>query len=65
VGGVAAADFTSFEAAQRAAGLPVTPERVAAFTLAVHAAIPHLLAGGRRTLGPQAWTIPNASSATS
>jgi DNA-binding transcriptional regulator YbjK len=47
---IAAADFTAFEAAQRAAGLPVTPERSAAFTLAVHAAIPHLLAGGRRTL---------------
>ena len=47
---IAAADFTAFEAAQRAAGLPVTPERAAAFTLAVHAAIPHLLAGGPRTL---------------
>jgi len=28
----------------------VTPQRAAAFTLAVHAAIPHLLAGGQRTL---------------
>jgi DNA-binding transcriptional regulator YbjK len=46
----AAADFTAFEAAQRAAGLPVTPERAAAFTLAMHAAILHLLAGGSRTL---------------
>jgi len=47
---ITAADFTAFEEAQRAAGLPVTPERAAAFTLAVHAAIPHLLAGGPRTL---------------
>ena len=47
---IAAADFSAFEAAQRSAGLPVTPERAAAFTLAVHAAIPHLLAGGDRTL---------------
>ena len=47
---IAAADFTEFETAQRAAGLPVTPERAAAFTLAVHAAIPHLLTGGRSTL---------------
>jgi hypothetical protein len=50
VDGIAAADFTAFEAAQRAAGLPVTPQRAAAFTLAVHAAIPHLLAGGEQTL---------------
>jgi DNA-binding transcriptional regulator YbjK len=47
---ITAADFTAFEAAQRAAGLPVTPQRAAAFTLAVHAAIPHLLAGGPHTL---------------
>jgi DNA-binding transcriptional regulator YbjK len=47
---IAAADFTAFEAAQRAAGLPATPERAAAFTLAVHGAIPHLLARGPRTL---------------
>jgi DNA-binding transcriptional regulator YbjK len=47
---IAAADFTAFEAAQRAAGLPVTPARAAAFTLAVHAAIFHQLAGGSRTL---------------
>jgi DNA-binding transcriptional regulator YbjK len=47
---ITAADFTAFEAAQRAAGLPVTPQRAAAFTLAVHAAIPHLLVGGQRTL---------------
>jgi DNA-binding transcriptional regulator YbjK len=47
---IATADFTAFEAAQRAAGLPVTPERAAAFTLAVHGAILHLLASGRRAL---------------
>ncbi|MFB7619748.1 TetR/AcrR family transcriptional regulator [Kitasatospora sp. NPDC056181] len=47
---VAAADFTAFEQAQRAAGLPVTPERAAAVTLALHAAVPHLLAGGPGTL---------------
>lgn len=46
---ITAADFTAFEAAQRAAGLPVTPGRAAAFTLAVHAAIPHLLTGGQHT----------------
>jgi hypothetical protein len=47
---VAAADFAAFEDAQRAAGLQVTPARAAAVTLAQHAAIPHLLAGGRCTL---------------
>lgn len=47
---IAETDFTVFEQAQRAAGLPVTPERAAAVTLAMHAAIPHLLAGGPRTL---------------
>ncbi|MGW6391592.1 TetR/AcrR family transcriptional regulator [Streptomyces sp. NPDC055103] len=47
---IAAADFTGFEQAQRAAGLPVTPRRAAAVTLALHAAIPHLLTGGVRTL---------------
>ena len=47
---ITAADFTAFEAAQRAAGLLVTPERAAAFTLAIHAAVLHLLAGGKRTL---------------
>ncbi|MGI5273429.1 TetR/AcrR family transcriptional regulator [Nonomuraea sp. CA-218870] len=47
---IAAADFAAFEAAQRAAGLPVTPARAAAVTLAMHAAIPHLLAGGPATL---------------
>ncbi|MBO8185835.1 TetR/AcrR family transcriptional regulator [Streptomyces spirodelae] len=47
---MAAADFTMLEGAQRAAGLPVTPERAAMVTLAMHAALPHLLARGGRTL---------------
>ncbi|GAA2784230.1 hypothetical protein GCM10010441_06440 [Kitasatospora paracochleata] len=47
---IAAADFAHFEEAQRAAGLPVTAHRAATVTLAVHAAFPSLLAGGRRTL---------------
>ncbi|MFJ8044405.1 TetR/AcrR family transcriptional regulator [Kitasatospora sp. NPDC096147] len=42
---VVAADFTGFEHAQRAAGLPVTPRRAATVTLALHAAIPQLLGG--------------------
>ncbi|GII94037.1 TetR/AcrR family transcriptional regulator [Sinosporangium siamense] len=47
---IAAGDFTAFEQAQRAAGLPVTPERAAVVTLALHAAIPHLLAATPATL---------------
>ncbi|ANW22153.1 TetR/AcrR family transcriptional regulator [Streptomyces clavuligerus] len=47
---VAASDFTGFEQAQRAAGLPVTPQRATTVTLALHAAVPHLLAGGPDTL---------------
>ncbi|WP_331768267.1 TetR/AcrR family transcriptional regulator [Embleya sp. NBC_00896] len=47
---IAAADFAGFEHAQRAAGLPVTAPRAATVTLALHAAIPHLLAGGPDTL---------------
>ncbi|MET7301790.1 TetR/AcrR family transcriptional regulator [Embleya sp. NPDC005575] len=47
---IAAADFADFERAQRAAGLTVTPDRAAAVTLALHAAIPHLLTGGPNTL---------------
>ncbi|MFC5830695.1 hypothetical protein [Nonomuraea insulae] len=45
---IAAADFTDFEHAQHIAGLPVTPQRSAAITLALHGAIPQLLAGGPR-----------------
>ncbi|MCG8970457.1 TetR/AcrR family transcriptional regulator [Streptomyces sp. CL12-4] len=40
----AAADFAYFEQAQRNAGLPVTPQRAATVTLALHAALPHLVA---------------------
>ncbi|WP_119729974.1 TetR/AcrR family transcriptional regulator [Thermomonospora amylolytica] len=47
---VTAADFADFEHAQRAAGLPVTPHRAAILTLALHAALSHLLAGGPDTL---------------
>ncbi|MEV8328077.1 TetR/AcrR family transcriptional regulator [Kitasatospora sp. NPDC056731] len=47
---ISAADFTAFEHAQRAAGLPVTPQRSAAVTLALHGAIPHLLGAGPDTL---------------
>jgi AcrR family transcriptional regulator len=47
---ISAAYFTSFEQAQRAAGLPATQQRAAAVTLALHAAIPHLLDAGPATL---------------
>ncbi|MGW6055372.1 TetR/AcrR family transcriptional regulator [Streptomyces sp. NPDC055189] len=40
----AAADFAYFEHAQRSAGLPVTPRRAATVTMALHAALPHLVA---------------------
>ncbi|MFC4111007.1 TetR/AcrR family transcriptional regulator [Nonomuraea zeae] len=50
VDGIAAADFAAFEQAQRAAGLPVTPARATAVTLALHAALPHLLARAPRTM---------------
>ncbi|MFE2295539.1 TetR/AcrR family transcriptional regulator [Streptomyces sp. NPDC059452] len=46
---MASGDFAGFEAAQRSAGLPVTPQRAATVTLALHAAIPHLLGGGPAT----------------
>lgn len=47
---MASGDFAGFEAAQRSAGLPVTRRRAATVTLALHAAIPHLLGGGPGTL---------------
>ncbi|PWS41362.1 TetR family transcriptional regulator, partial [Streptomyces sp. ZEA17I] len=47
---MASGDFAGFEAAQWSAGLPVTRQRAAAVTLALHAAIPHLLADGPETL---------------
>ncbi|KPC63554.1 TetR/AcrR family transcriptional regulator [Streptomyces albus] len=47
---IGASDFPAFEALQRAAGLPVSRERAAVLTLALHGAIPHLLARGSGTL---------------
>ncbi|MFG2617009.1 TetR/AcrR family transcriptional regulator [Streptomyces sp. NPDC048507] len=47
---IAAADFASFEPAQRAAGLPATRQQAAIVTLALHGAILHLLADGPDTL---------------
>ncbi|MFJ3219513.1 TetR/AcrR family transcriptional regulator [Kitasatospora sp. NPDC086801] len=47
---ITAADFAGFEQAQRTAGLPVTPQRAATVTLALHSAIPHLLDAGPATL---------------
>lgn len=47
---IATSDFTGLELAQRAAGLPVTPQRAAAVTLAMHGALVHLLADGPDTL---------------
>ncbi|MFF4422749.1 TetR/AcrR family transcriptional regulator [Streptomyces sp. NPDC001549] len=47
---VAAADFTAHTHLLRAAGLPAGPERARALTLALHGAIPHLLAGAPATL---------------
>ncbi|BFV54986.1 hypothetical protein KCMC57_up00900 [Kitasatospora sp. CMC57] len=40
---VATDDFTGLELAQRVAGLPVTPDKAAVVTLALHGAILHLL----------------------
>ncbi|MFC9758935.1 hypothetical protein [Streptomyces sp. NPDC056921] len=45
----AAADFAYFEDAQRSAGQPVTPQRAATVTPALHAALPHLVADGPTT----------------
>ncbi|GAA2062982.1 hypothetical protein GCM10009801_06510 [Streptomyces albiaxialis] len=47
---IGASDFAAFEHAQRAAGLPVTRARTRTLTLALHAALPHLLAEGPETL---------------
>ncbi|MFJ8439973.1 TetR/AcrR family transcriptional regulator [Kitasatospora griseola] len=47
---IATADFAGLELAQRDAGLPVTPQRAAVVTLALHGAILHLLADSPRTL---------------
>ncbi|MFF4165947.1 TetR/AcrR family transcriptional regulator [Streptomyces sp. NPDC001741] len=45
----AAADFAYFEQAQRSAGLPVSRQRAAAVTMALHAALPHLVADAPAT----------------
>ncbi|GAA0939796.1 TetR/AcrR family transcriptional regulator [Nonomuraea longicatena] len=47
---VTATDFARFRQAVRAAGLPATPARVSAITLALHSAVLHLLTGGPRTI---------------
>ncbi|MGW7582378.1 TetR/AcrR family transcriptional regulator [Kitasatospora sp. NPDC054768] len=47
---IATTDFTGLELVQRAAGLPVTPQRAAVVTLALHGAILHLLADSPSTL---------------
>ncbi|MCK1797563.1 TetR family transcriptional regulator [Streptomyces sp. XM4193] len=47
---IAASDFPGMEAAQRAAGLPLTPAASRTVTLALHGAITHLLAGGPATI---------------
>ncbi len=45
----AVADFAYFEQAQRSAGLAVTAQRSAAVVLALHGALPHLVAAGPAT----------------
>ncbi|MGW2036660.1 TetR/AcrR family transcriptional regulator [Streptomyces virginiae] len=47
---IAAADFAAHAHLLRAAGLPAGAERARALTLALHGAIPHLLAGAPATL---------------
>ncbi|MGW0748591.1 TetR/AcrR family transcriptional regulator [Streptomyces sp. NPDC002587] len=47
---IAAPDFTAHAQLLRAAGLPSGPEPARALTLALHGAIPHLLAGAPDTL---------------
>ncbi|MBB5078919.1 TetR/AcrR family transcriptional regulator [Nonomuraea endophytica] len=57
---IAAGDFTGFELAQRAAGLPVTRESAALVTLALHGALPHLLSDGPDTLAAAGLDDPGA-----
>ncbi|MFI6290319.1 TetR/AcrR family transcriptional regulator [Nonomuraea sp. NPDC050790] len=57
---IAAGDFAAFEAAQRAAGLPVSRESAALVTLAVHGALPHLLSGGADTTAAAGLDDPGA-----
>ncbi|MFB6812213.1 TetR/AcrR family transcriptional regulator [Streptomyces sp. NPDC056387] len=47
---IGASDFAAYERLLRSAGLPAGPERARTLTLAVHGAIPHLLAGAPDTL---------------
>ncbi|MEV7521150.1 TetR/AcrR family transcriptional regulator [Streptomyces sp. NPDC091371] len=47
---IGAADFAAHAHLLRAAGLPAGPETARALTLALHGAIPHLLAGAPDTL---------------
>ncbi|MFF0548843.1 TetR/AcrR family transcriptional regulator [Streptomyces sp. NPDC004311] len=47
---IAAGDFAAYAHLLRAAGLPSGPDRAGALTLALHGAVPHLLAGAPATL---------------
>lgn len=47
---IAASDFAAHARLLRGAGLPAGPEPTRALTLALHGAIPHLLAGAPDTL---------------
>ncbi|MFI8360619.1 TetR/AcrR family transcriptional regulator [Streptomyces sp. NPDC085612] len=47
---IAAGDFAAYTHLLRAAGLPSGPDRAGALTLALHGAVPHLLAGAPATL---------------
>ncbi|MFJ3633530.1 TetR/AcrR family transcriptional regulator [Streptomyces sp. NPDC090112] len=47
---IAAGDFAAYAHLLRAAGLPSSPDRAGALTLALHGAVPHLLAGAPATL---------------
>ncbi|MFD0567980.1 TetR/AcrR family transcriptional regulator [Kitasatospora gansuensis] len=56
---IATDDFTGLELAQRAAGLPVTPQSAAIVTLALHGAILHLLVDTPSTLATTAAGLEN------
>ncbi|MCB5180747.1 TetR/AcrR family transcriptional regulator [Streptomyces antimicrobicus] len=47
---IAAGDFAAHRSLLAGAGLPAGPEQVRALTLALHGAVPHLLAGAPETL---------------
>ncbi|MFJ4777750.1 TetR/AcrR family transcriptional regulator [Streptomyces sp. NPDC088762] len=47
---IAASDFAAYAHLLRSAGLPAGPDQARALTLALHGAIPHLLAGAPATL---------------